>query len=153
MHSFLSMGRYPRRFYCTLTLFTKWCVLVNAFKGLFFPCRPHWIWISTAFNVKKCLKFPIFEGWVVIFCGPYGNFAKSENQAVITMPMCDTPEQTTLSGVFVNIRSIRVDDLSVILVCSEINWCILYTSARFARTIALLPNLGAAMLQFRSPNT
>ena len=36
------------------------------------------------------------------------------------IPMCDTPEQTTLSGVFVNIRPIRVEDLSVILVCLEV---------------------------------
>ena len=28
-------------------------------------------------------KFPIFDGRVAIFCGLYGNFAKSENQAVI----------------------------------------------------------------------
>ena len=37
------------------------------------------------------------------------------------MPICETPEQTTLSGVFVKIRSIRVEDLSVILVYSVIN--------------------------------
>ena len=36
------------------------------------------------------------------------------------MPICETPEQTILSGVFVKIRSITVDDLSVILVYSVI---------------------------------
>ena len=67
------------------------------------------------------------------------------------MPICKTPEQTTLLIQFVNVTPIKDDDDSVIRVGSLISCCSPYLS-EISQSIRLLESKwGEAILQFKSP--
>ena len=67
------------------------------------------------------------------------------------MPICKTPEQTTLLIQFVNITSIKDDDDSVIRVGSVTSCCSPYISEISQSKRVLESKWAEAILQFKSP--
>ena len=134
MHSFLQLMCDLGWFRCLNAFCTQWGLLINALKKEIFPNVPHNIWVIITVYPVPILCWNIKSGRVEIaeFSTSYcrmafwwidGDLMECVRERLWSLwPTWDTLIETILLRQFVNITSIRVEDMLVMQVGLSISW-------------------------------